>query len=790
MLRTYFIIAIRNLRRTGSVSIINLLGLSLGLAACIVAGLYVKQNLAADSFHKDVNSIYRTTAKVKDFYMSGTPYLLSETLQQEQPHVIETLRTTERDMVLKINNEIHKHQVVFADSNFLTFFTFPLEVGNRQKALSGLRQVVLSAEMAERYFANENALGQVIKLEFENSFVDFEITGVAKPTPTYSSIYFDFLIPLENNYLNDQEVKNDWGRFFLTTFIKVRDNAITTVEKAMPAFVAKHMPEERDSNGQFRFNFVFTRYSDHHLGGGFSGGGLREGKSRESLVVFGGIALVILLLACFNFMNLTNAQSSRRALEVGIKKVVGALKPQLIRQFLTEALVLSFIAAFMALGLAEISLFAFRGLLQTELSVFDSGNGDIFLGLIGITCVTGLLGGTYPALILSNLNVLTTFKKYLKIGGSNWVTRTILSLQFTLSIILIVCAIVMWKQQKFMMEKDLGYNQEQVLVVTINKRDTASADFLKNEIKKFPEVVNVSRTTHAFTQGSSVSHHVTADKKNMFIYMMSVDADFVPTVNMEIVEGEGFSDKYAERGSEIMVNETLVRELGLQDSIGMKLGSRVGWIDKPKIVGVIKDFHHSMLKHKIQPLMILNGYRLDETYLLVRLAPEKTLEGLNKVRALSEKINPDSLFEYAFLDDNVSRQYESEVRWSTIITLATGMAIFLSVLGLLGLAMFTAEQRKKEIGIRKVLGASLTQLVSLLSRGYLLLIILAFILAIPASYYLMNEYWLNNFAYKTSFDVAIFVIALLVVICIVALSIGSQTVRAALQNPADTLKEE
>jgi ABC-type antimicrobial peptide transport system permease subunit len=239
-----------------------------------------------------------------------------------------------------------------------------------------------------------------------------------------------------------------------------------------------------------------------------------------------------------------------------------------------------------------------------------------------------------------------------------------------------------------------------------------------------------------------------------------------------------------------MVNESLIRELSLKDSIGVKLGSRVGWVDKPTIVGVVKDFHHNLLKYDIKPLMFLNNHRLEETYLLIRLAPEQTLHGLRKVQMLVETTNPNSLFEYSFLDDNVMKQYETELRWSTIISLATAMAIFLSVLGLFGLAMFTAEQRKKEIGIRKVLGASIPQLVSLLSKGYLILIAIAFALAIPVSYYLMNEYWLNNFAYKVTFDAVIYFIALVVVLCIVAVSIGSQTVRAALQNPADTLKEE
>lgn len=789
MFRIVFLTAIRSFRKNLTVSLINLTGLSLGLASCLVAGIYIKNDLTADKFHTDAERIYRVSIRIQDFYMSGSSYLFGETLQEEIPEVEEILKSSERELTIKIHNEFYKHQVVFADSNFLTFFTFPLRRGNADKALTGLKQVVLSDAMSRKYFGNDNPLGQIIKLEIDNVFSDFEVTGVAEPTPAYSSMQFDFLIPLENNYLNDQSGKNDWNRFFLTTFIKVH-NDISPVEKAMPAFVAKHFPNERDANGQLRLTFIFQSYAEHHLSGGFAGGGMREGKSKQSLLVFGGISVVILLLACFNFMNLTNAQSSRRATEVGVRKVVGAQKSQLIRQFLVEAFVLSSLAAFLALGLAELSLFVFRDLLQSSVSIFDLKNWDVFIGLILITIFTTVLAGSYPAFILANLNAITTFKKYLKIGGSNWVTRSILSLQFSLSIVLIVCAIVMWKQQSYMMQKDLGYNEEQVLVVKINQKDTASTDFLKNEIKKLKGVANVSRSSHAFTRGSSVSHHTLPGNKSLFIYMMSVDADFIDAMQMEIVKGEKFNDRYPERGKEIIVNETLIKELNLQDSIGIQLGGQVGWMDKPIIVGVVKDFHHSMLKYDIEPLMLMNNHRLEETYLLVRLEAEQIAAGLKKVKEIVEKTNPNSLFEFSFLDENVANQYESELRWSAIITLATGMAIFLSVLGLLGLAMFTAEQRKKEIGIRKVLGASLEHLVALLSKGYLALVAIAFVISIPVSYYLMHEYWLNNFAYQTDFSWAIYLIALALILLIVAVSIGSQTIRAALQNPAETLKEE
>ena len=788
MIRNYIKITLRHFRRNQFISLINLLGLSLGLATCLVAGLYIKHELSADKFHEDLNLIYRITVKMKQYSMNGTPYLFAETAEKEIPGIISSLKTSDQETFTRINNEIFKHNILFAESKFLTFFTFPLESGNREKALSGLKQVVISHEMKEKYFPGTNPLGQTIQIELDNQFQDFEISGVAKPTPSYSSMYFDFVVPLENKYAKDPKLKEDWGRFFLTTFIKTAPENRAAIESAMPAFSATHFPNDRTSDGKPSFNFVLNPFADHHLTEGFDGGGLRGGKNGRSLLVFAGIAVIILLLACFNFMNLTNAQSSRRVIEVGIKKVVGAMRLQLVRQFLAEALTLSAIAAVIALGIAELCLVVFTDLLQASISLFDGSNMDVYAGLVVVTLFTGVLAGIYPALVLSNLNTISTFKKHFRVGGSNWVTRSILSLQFGLSIILIVCAIVMWKQQRFISETDLGYNEEQILRIDVQEKDTASIRYLKNEIKKLSEVVNAASTSSALTLGSNVTIYNTEDGRSLFINMISIDEDYLSTLEMDLVKGENF--RSGTRSTSIIVNETFLHEFALEDSVGMPLGRNIAHLDHPTILGVVKDFHHSAMKYEIAPLIFLYDQPFNSYYVMTRLSPGQTSAGLQKVRSVWENTVPNSPFEFSFLDDNVNKQYEAEVRWSSIISLATGMAIFLSILGLMGLAMFTAEKRRKEIGIRKVLGASMTQLVNLLSRDYMWLIAIAFVLAIPLSYYVMTNYWLNNFAYKIEIDFVIYVLALLAVIAITALSIGSQTIRAALQNPADTLKEE
>jgi putative ABC transport system permease protein len=789
MIRSYIRTALRNFKRNSMTSFINLSGLSLGLASCLVAGLYIRHELSADQFHRDINAIYHVSAKLRDFNINGTPYPFAEAIEKDLPAVKATLRTANEETFVQIGDERFKHDVALSDPNFFSFFTFSLRHGNAAQALNGLRQVVISADIRQQYFASKDPVGQTLQILLDNEWVNFEITGVLDPPTAFSSIAFDFLIPLENRFAGDQQAKNDWGSFFITSFVKVDPGQIASVREALPDFSGRYL-EKKNSDGTPYMSFVLRAFADHHLHNGFSGGGLKEGRSAKSLYVFAGVSLIILLLACFNFMNLTNAQSSRRAVEVGIRKVVGAGRSQLIRQFISEALMLSVFAAVLALGIAELSLLAFRDVLGVSISVFNGAHGDIYAGFLAVTLFAGLLAGSYPAIVLSRISALKTFRRYFRVGGSNWITRSILSLQFCLSVVLIVCAVVMWKQQHYMMNKDLGYNKEQVLVIPFSNRDTASVDFVKAEIKKLGEAVNVTRSSSAFTRGNNITFLQMPDDSRMAVYAIGVDDDYLPTMAIEVVRGVSFHEDQPGGNSTILINETMMKALSLQDSIGVKLNRTIGWVGKPTIAGVVKDFHHSQLQWKIQPLMLLYNRRLSDTYLMVRIAPGQILNARRKIENIWTKVNKDSPFEYFFLDDDINNQYASETRWSKIITIATGMAIFLSMLGLVGLAMFTAEQRRKEVGIRKVLGASLRQLIALLSKDYVWLILVAFMFGAPVAYLIMTNYWLTNFAYHIPVDAFVYLITLAMVLCIAVVAVGSQTIRAAMQNPAETLKEE
>jgi putative ABC transport system permease protein len=787
MLKSYLHTALRNFLRNPAISSINLLGLSLGLASCLVATLYIKHELETDRFHQDLAHIYRVTVKLKSYDMSGTPFMFTEVVEKDFPEVQSTVRTAELETNLRIGEENFNANVLFADPGFFSFFTFDLKSGDKATALSSLNNIVLSEESAARYFPSDDPRGKLVRIKLNNRFEDFQVAGVAAQPSLPSSIAFDFLIPLENKYPGGKG-KDEWGNFMLTSFVRVAPEKLHDLEAKMPALVDKYLQDRKAGVDSMRF--IFNSFETHHLNNGYSGAGLKEGTSAQNLYVFAGIAVIILLLAAFNFMNLTNAQTSRRSTEVGIRKVVGAVKAQLIKQFLSEALFVSLLAAFIALGIAELCLIIFKDLLGVHLTVFHGKHVDVYGILVVVTLVTGLLSGLYPSIILSNLTTLKTFRTHFRVGGNNLLTRAVLGFQFLLSIVLMVGALSMWEQQKFMMNKDLGFNKEQLLVIPVPVSDSLRLDIMKTELKREPEIVNVSKTSGAFTRGNAVSIATLPDGSRGFIYMESIDEDYLETMAIKLLKGRNFAESDKGKSTRIIVNEALLKKFNLEDSVGLEIGGTLGWANNPMIIGVVRDFHHNALRSKIEPLMMMYNSPFADSYLMIRVAPGKITAALDKARETWGRHNADSPFDYFFLDEDLGRQYASEQRWSGIITVATGMAIFLSVLGLIGLALYTTEQRKKEIGIRKVLGASIRQLLGLLSKDYILLIGLAFVVATPVSYHLITRYWLNNFAYHIELNASIYLIALAGIMLIAITAVASQTIRSALQNPTNVLKEE
>jgi putative ABC transport system permease protein len=786
MLRNYLRTAIRSLSRNKFITFINISGLALGLSACLIAALYIKHELKFNRFHKDIDVTYRVTASFETHQTNSTSYPFTEALQHEMPQVTETVRMADDETSLDIRGELIKSKVLMADPNFFSFFTFPLAAGSPASALNGVKKIVISKDISERYFKGDNPLGQIIRIKRNNAFSDFEISAVAEAIPSESSIQFDYVIPLENFYSEMPKEKDNWASFMLTTFVKVKAGTIQSLVSAMPGFIKTHLGNDPH---RATTKFIFTPFSDHHLASGFMGSGLREGRTMSSLIVLGGIAAFILLMAAFNFMNLTTAQSSRRNVEVGVRKIIGARSAQLVRQFLSEALLLSLCAAVLALGIVELSLLLLPDILERNLRLFHVSNLDILLAFIGFTFSTGLLAGIYPALILSNLSPLKTLKSKFRMGGNHFLSRAILTFQFLVAIVLIVVVVTMSKQQELLMHKDLGFNKEQLLVLKVDRSQSASIPALKVELSKLGEVVSVAHTSSMFTEGASLAIDRHADGTSAFIYMQSIDQDYIATMGMRLIKGTNFQGSENEPGR-IIINETMMKQFNLEDSVGMKLGGKVGWYEKPTIVGVVKDFNHVSLRSEVQAIILMQDFSFENHYVMVRLAANGVRNGMTEVQNVWRKIMPDALFDFRFMDDELARQYEAEAKWQKIVMIAAGVAVFLSTLGLMGLTIFSVQKRRKEMSIRKVLGATLHQLLLLLSRSYAIAIIIAFCIAVPISWYVMTEYWLNSFAYKVTLSPSIFLLALVIISLIAVTAIVSLVTRVAIENPTKSLKEE
>jgi putative ABC transport system permease protein len=786
MLRNYLRTAVRSLSRNKFITFINISGLALGLSACLIAALYIKHELKTNRFHKDIDFTYRVTAAFETHQTNSTSYPFTEALRQEMPQVTETVRMAEDETSLEIGEQLVKGKVLMADPNFFSFFTFPLASGTPASALNGMRKVVISKGISERYFKNENPLGRIIHIKRDSALVDFEVSAVAEPIPSESSIRFDYVIPLENFYSAMPKEKDNWASFMLTTFIKVKPGTIESLLAAMPAFIKTHLGNDPH---RATTKFIFTPFGDHHLTSGFMGSGLREGRTMSSLIVLGGIAAFILLMAAFNFMNLTTAQSSRRNVEVGVRKIIGARSAQLIRQFLSEALLLSICAAVLALGITELCLLLLPDILERNLRLFHFTNLDVLLAFIAFTFLTGLLAGIYPALILSNLSPLKTLKSKFRMGGNHLLSRAILTFQFVVAIVLIVVVVTMSKQQELLMHKDLGFNKEQLLVLKVDRSHAASIGALKQELTKLGEVVSVAHTSSMFTEGASLAINRNADGTSDFIYMQSIDQDYIPTMGMTLIKGKNFDDSENIPGR-IIINETMMKRLNLEDSVGMKLGGTVGWYQQPTIIGVVKDFNHANLRSEVQPLIMMQDFAFENNYVMVRLAANGVGKGMPEIENVWRKVMPDALFDFRFMDDELARQYAAEAKWHKIIIIAAGVAVFLSTLGLMGLTIFSVQERRKEMSIRKVLGATLRQLLLLLSRSYAIAIIIAFCIAVPISWYVMTEYWLNSFAYKVTLSPSIFALALGIIAIVAITAIVGLVTRVALENPTKSLKEE
>ena len=779
MFKNYMKITLRNLKKHKFYSFINITGLAIGIACCLIIFLWMQVELSYDRFHENAEDLYRVVQESPQggqiFHIDVTPSGLGPLLKERYPEIIDSARYTPTSLDIGREDVYFRESAALVGDSFLKMFSFPLLEGTPQAALEEPYSIVISEEMREKYFTGEDPLGKTLNI---GGSLDLTVTGVLQNIIKDSHLQFDCLIPFKllGEFGTDM---NDWGNNNYSTYIQLTEKASSQeVEAKISGVIQEHSPK---SSAVLHLQPI-VRIHLHSLGGG----GLIT-----YLYIFAGMAVFILLIACINYMNLSTARSANRAKEVGIRQVVGANRTQLIKQFMGESILFSFLALIIGLLLVHLLLPVSSQLAGKPITLeYTKG---LILTLIGLALITGILSGVYPALILSSLKSLQVLKSALRSKGGSALFRKILVVaQFSLSIFLIIGTLLVFRQMDFLMKMDLGYDKENVVVMPMRGQLFQNYDPFKTELLKNSNIISITRTNTPpdIKQSSIAGYGLSWDGRQEDdgfpgINVMGVDADYLKTFNLEMVEGRFFSEKFQTDVSDsCILNEAAVAAMGLESP----LGKRVYWSDfKGKIIGIIKDFHFSSLHDEIEPLMMLSGWSMDN--ICIRIRSDNISGTIGFIGTTLKDLLPNYTFDYEFLDTRIANRYLSEQRMERILIFSTIIAIFISCLGLLGLASFTAEQRTKEIGIRKVLGSSVAGIMFLLSKEFIKWILIANLIAWPASYFAVFN-WLQNFAFRTRIGLEVFLLSGGLALAISLLTVLYQTVKAALCNPVDSLRYE
>jgi len=792
VLKNYLKVAFRNLIKHKAFSVINISGLAIGMACCLLIVIFVQDELSYDRFHEKADRIFRIASKENrrgvianyPFVFSGIPPIL----QNDYSEVLDYIRFDPRENVLisSEGKEFYEDRLFYTDARVFEMFTFPLVKGDPEIALKDPYSLVLTQRMAEKYFSGKDPVGQTLTVDNEH---DYQITGVLKEIPRNSHIKFDFLASIATLEAQDPRYGKVWAWNCYTYLLLPKDYSYLDLERKFPDFIRRHRGEKAVESYTFYLQPLTRIHLHSHLG--FE---IEANSDIRYVTIFSAIAFFILLIACINFMNLSTARSANRAKEVGLRKVLGAERSRLIRQFLGESLALSLVALPAAVALIELFLPAFNALTGKELRIDYFGNSVVFLGLIGILLFVGILSGTYPAFFLSAFRPAAVLKGRLRAGaGSALFRKVLVVVQFSISIVLIAGTIIITNQLDFIRDKKLGFNKEHVVVMPVMRSGIGqNFETFKRELLQNPGIQSVTGSTSApsFIPTRSVFIPEGAGEGGRLILRnVLLDYDFIQTFGMEIKEGRDFSRDFAtDKKEAFIVNEAAVKEFGWESAVGKKLIDLEG--PRGYVIGVVKNFHFRSKHQSIEPLVLSLLPSSRYVYFIsVKINPSNIRDTLSFLKNKWKKFSPGWPFEYFFMDDNYDRLYKSEERLRHIFLTFTFLGIFIACLGLFGLAAFTAEQRTKEIGIRKVLGASVPNILILLSKEFAKWVLLANIIAWPIAYFAMNR-WLQNFAYRISIEWWMFLLAAVLVLVIALCTVGFQAAKAALANPAESLRYE
>ena len=810
MFKNYFKIAFRNLWKNKGYSAINIIGLAIGIATCLLISLYVLDELSYDKFNKNADRIYRINADIKfggeEQKLAVCPDPMAFTMVKDYPEVENAVRFRNYgpSLVKKGNENIKEERIIYTDSTLFDVFTLPMIAGNPKKALAEPNTVVITEDIAKKYFNATNVLGKVLR--FDNK-TDYKITGIIKEVPENSHFKFDFFIALAGV---EEAHRNIWLSFNFNTYLLLRKDAdVKAFQKKFDEILKKYMwpqaqalmkisQEDFKKSGNY-INLSLIPVTDIHLHSDRIAE-LAPNSDIQIVYIFSVIAIFILLVACVNFMNLSTARSANRAKEVGVRKVLGTQRKNLISQFLTEAVVMSLIAFVFAAGIALLLLPYLNQLALKNMTLSVAEHPLLFPLLIGFAVVVGLLAGSYPAWYLSAFRPIQVLKGAIANGFKRSYLRSALVVfQFFISIVLIIATIIIYNQLNYIRNKKLGFNREQIILVKDAYVLDKKAETFKQEVLKYTEIISGTKSGYLPVSNSGRDNeslfpegHIENDKA-VSTQFWTVDQDYIKTMGMQVVEGRDFSKEFSTDSSAIILNETAVKLFGFSGNpIGRKVTELTDLNAKTTrdytVIGVVKNFNFESLRQNIGALCMKIVGDAGST-ISFRMKTTDVAQTINHIKSTWKQIAPNEPFSFSFLNEEFDNMYRSEQRSGKIFISFAVLAILIACLGLFGLAAYAAEQRTKEIGIRKVLGATVSNIVSMLSKDFLKLVLIASLIAFPVAWWFMNK-WLQDFAYRIHIEWWVFVLAAFVSIFIAIITVSFQAVKAALTNPVKNLRTE
>lgn len=786
--RNYFLVALRNIKRHRGYSFINIFGLAVGMACCILIFMWVLDELSFDRFHENgdlicrVNKIWR---KGETAHYATTPAPLAEALKENFPEILNATKIRNIPSVLMTYDEhvFQEPNGIFADPTFFQIFSFPFIIGEPKSALSDPFSIVLTERLSKKYFGLEDPVGRVIRIDNRDSFT---VRGVVKDVPPNSHIQFDFIMPYQLIPLIEPRTRYDWHNVLYYTYILLQENTDPRqVNEKIADYLKKPIPESTST-------LYLEPIKRIHLHSSHLRMNVANTGRIQIVTLFSAMAMFILIIACVNFLNLTTARSSQRAKEVGMRKVLGAYRPQLLGQFFGESAVLTGVAFMLAIMLVLLLLPAFSTLSGKALSLKTLGDKNFYFGILGIGLITGLLSGCYPALILSSFKTVKAFKGNIQGSSKGYVFRRVMVVfQFFLTITLIIGTVVVYKQLKFVQDREMGFEKDHLVILPVSDEIRNKYDVFKRELLGNPSIINVSGSISSPSWGydnTTLSVDWSGKRPDQEILMrgVGVDYDFFKTMKIELLKGRTFSKAFSTDTVNYMLNESAVQAIGFEEPVGkfFRFGEKAG-----TIVGIVRDYHFRSLHVPIQPLFLRIYSSRWLRFLFVRLESNRIPQTMAFIEEKWMTFSPNTPFQFMFVNDLLNSMYRTEQRIGVLFKYFTVLAIAIACLGLLGLAAFVAEQRTKEIGIRKVLGASGSSIVVLLSKEFGKWIILANIIAWPVGYFTMNQL-LKNYAYRIRIGIDTLILSGLIALIVALVAVGYQSTRAALANPVDSLKYE